>query len=152
MNDLFTVGEVARCVGVTPKTVRHYEAIGLLPRIRRGANGYRYFRLDDLNRLLFIQRAKVLGLSLDEIDELVQVAEDGHCARTRAELAEILADKLADCTRRIEELVAFREQIEADEQKLDDAENEHNASCCPSCAAFAPSCGCVPDLLTSTLR
>ena len=146
MNDLLTVGEVAKQVGVTPKTVRYYEEIGLLPPARRGANGYRYLRLDELNRLLFIQRAKSLGLTLSEIRELVTVAEDGHCAMTRAELAQILGDKIADCARRIEALVAYRDQLAATAQRLEETQDHADEACCPSCAAFAPTCGCIPEL------
>jgi DNA-binding transcriptional MerR regulator len=146
MNDLLTVGEVAKQVGVTPKTVRYYEKIGLLPPAKRGPNGYRYFRLNELNRLLFIQRAKSLGLTLSEIRELVIVAEDGHCTMTRTELGQILDDKIADCTRRIEALAAFRNQLESAARQVKETEGEVDEAYCPVCTAFAPTCGCIPDL------
>lgn len=146
MNDHLTVGRVAKRFGVTPKTLRYYEALGLLPHVKRGHNNYRYYRLGELNRLRFIQRAKTLGLSLNEIRGLINVAQDGRCDLTRAELRQILDDKIADCTRRIADLVAFREQLEAAAQHLEATDDEGDASCCPSCAAFAPTCGCVPDV------
>ena len=144
MNDTFTVGEIAREADVTPKTVRYYEMIGLLPRAERSPNGYRRYSTEDLNRLAFIQRAKALGLTLEEIRELVVVAEDGRCALTKAELRQTLERKVTDCTQRIEALIAFRATLlNASQRLLDDDEQDE---CCPSCAAFAPSCTCVPTL------
>ncbi len=142
MDDAFTVGQIARETDVTPKTVRYYEAIGLLPPAERAPNGYRRYSAEDLNRLTFIQRAKALGLTLEEIRELVVVAEDGRCALTKAELRQTLDRKISGCTQRIEALVAFRATLQnAFELLLEDDEQD---DCCPSCAAFAPSCTCVP--------
>lgn len=151
MDDTLTVGRVARAGGVTPKTVRYYEAIGLLPPAARGSNGYRHYRQEDLHRLLFIQRAKALGLSLAEIQELVAVAEHGRCALTQAELKEILARKIADCTRRVEALIAFRTTLEQAVRRLDAAEEPGEPGGCPHCAAFAPSCSCLPAVRPITL-
>lgn len=145
MDDTFTVGEIARRAGVTPKTVRYYEAIGLLPPAERRPNGYRRYRAEDLNRLAFIQRAKALGLMLEEIRELLVVAEGGQCGLTKAELRQILDRKIADCTQRIEALIAFRTTLQRAAQRLLE-DDDRQKSCCPSCAAFAPSCTCVPTL------
>ncbi|CAN5269776.1 MAG: heavy metal-responsive transcriptional regulator [Chloroflexia bacterium] len=146
MDNAFTVGEIAREADVTPKTVRYYEAIGLLPPAERSPNGYRRYSAEDLNRLAFIQRVKALGLSLEEIRELVVVAEDGRCALTKAELRQTLDRKVADCTQRIEELIAFRATLQNASQQLLAGDDEQD-ECCPSCrAAFAPTCTCVPTL------
>lgn len=145
MEDTFTVGEIARQADVTPKTVRYYESIGLLPRAERSQNGYRRYRTEDLNRLAFIQRAKALGLTLEEIGELVTVAEDGRCALTKDELRQILDRKIANYTRRIEALAASRATFQAAAQRLL-ADGDEQNDCCPSCAAFAPNCTCVPTL------
>ncbi len=144
MADTLTVGEAARQAGTTPKTLRYYEAVGLLPPAARGANGYRRYRAEDLDRLAFVRRAKALGLSLEEIRELVAVAEGGRCSLTKAELGQLLARKTADCTRRIEALVAFRATLEAAARQLVTPDQRQEAACCPGCAAFAPSCTCVP--------
>lgn len=146
MDAALTVGALAREVGVTPKTIRYYEAIGLLPPAARAPNGYRRYRPADTHRLAFIQRAKVLGLALDEIRDLVGVAEGGQCTLTKAELRQILNLKIMDCTQRIDELVAFRTTLEAAAQQLPEPDQLSDHDCCPSCAAFAPSCTCVPDV------
>lgn len=146
MDAALTVGALAREVGVTPKTIRYYEAIGLLPPATRGPNGYRRYRPEDTNRLAFIQRAKALGLTLDEIRDLASVAEDGQCTLTKAELRQILSSKIIGCTQRIDELVAFRATLEAAARQVAELDNPSDRDCCPSCAAFAPSCTCVPDV------
>lgn len=142
---MLTVGEIAGQAGVTPKTVRYYEEIGLLPPARRGTNTYRYFDLDDLNRLLFIQRSKALGLTLDEIRELVTIAEGGQCSLTRVELRQILDRKIAECTQSIGELIAFRDTLEVAAHQLDLREEPQEEACRPGCASFNPSCRCVPE-------
>lgn len=148
MNDMLTVGEFARQAGVTPKTVRFYEEIGVLPPARRGPNGYRRYYEQDVNQLLFIQRAKALGLTLDEIQKLIPVAENGRCSLTRAELHAILERKIADCTLRIDALVAFRADLEDAAQRL--LRDDVGERCCPIDSAFAPDCGCVPVIHEST--
>lgn len=144
MDDTLTIGEAARRVGVTPKTLRHYEALGLLPPAPRGPNGYRRYRPEDLNRLAFVRRAKNLGLTLAEVRVLTAVAEGGRCDLTQAELRELLGRKIADCTERIEALVAVRVGLEAAASRLGTFDAPADA-CCPGCAGFAPTCGCLPD-------
>lgn len=144
-DDRLTIGETARRVGATPKALRHYEALGLLPPASRTPNGYRYYRAEDVNRIAFIRRAKALGLTLEEIRGLVTVAEQGLCHLTTAELAQVLARKITDCTDRIEALVAYRDTLViAARQLTEPNESQVEDSCCPSCAAFAPSCRCLP--------
>jgi MerR family mercuric resistance operon transcriptional regulator len=77
------IGEVARRSGTTVKAIRFYEAKGLLPRPVRSPSGYRLYADRDLKRLAFIQRAKLLGLSLAKIHDLViHLAEDGSAGLT----------------------------------------------------------------------
>lgn len=141
-----TVSEIARRAGVTPKTVRYYEAIGLLPPARRGDNGYRYFTVDDVNRLLFIRRGKALGLSLDEIGDLVDVASNGRCAWTREELVGIIQSKIERYTDRINELEAQRRQLQRAHQIVLERLDQLDDVCCAKCASFDRNCGCIPVL------
>ena len=59
-----TVGQFARATGVPAKTIRSYEHVGVLPVPRRSGAGYRHYSRHDVHRLLFIRRARALGLSL----------------------------------------------------------------------------------------
>jgi DNA-binding transcriptional MerR regulator len=65
-----TVGELAKKAGVTPRTIRYYEEVGLLPQLERTSNGYRTYTEKYLFGVRQIRRAKRLGFSLKEIKEL----------------------------------------------------------------------------------
>jgi MerR family transcriptional regulator, repressor of the yfmOP operon len=79
------IGELAREAGVTPRTVRYYEEIGLLPSAdARVAGAHREYGDEDLARLRELVRLKhMLGLSLDEL-KLVMHGEDERAQRRRA--------------------------------------------------------------------
>lgn len=71
-------GEFARLAGVTPRTLRHYRKLGLLPNVAAGENGYYDYTLGDLLRLLWVRNLTALGFSLAEIKEMAQEeADDG---------------------------------------------------------------------------
>jgi len=59
-----TVSQLARATGVTAKTIRYYEQVGVLPAPRRSAAQYRQYSRRDVHRLLFVRRARALGLWL----------------------------------------------------------------------------------------
>jgi DNA-binding transcriptional MerR regulator len=100
------IGELAALVGVSTRTVRHYHHQGLLPEPRRLSNGYREYRLRDAVALARIRRLTELGLSLDEIRDVL--ADD----RGR-ELREVLLELDADLARQQEAIAARRERLAA---------------------------------------
>lgn len=65
------IGELAKRVGINPKTIRYYEEIELLPPARRTESSYRQYADKDANRLEFIRSAQALGISLEEIKEVL---------------------------------------------------------------------------------
>jgi len=73
------IGAVARQSGVPIKTIRYYEEEGLLPRPSRTASGYRLYDPGAVDRLRFIKQAQELGLRLDAIREILDLADRGHC-------------------------------------------------------------------------
>mgnify|MGYP006188499481 FL=1 len=103
------IGQLSRRTGVPIDTVRYYEKQRLLPPPTRSASGYRHSEGDDVLRLNFIRRAKVLGFTLDEIRDLLALssARDGDMAAIRA----AAADKLADVERRLAELTRVRDGL-----------------------------------------
>ncbi len=70
---MLQVGEVSQRLGLNPQTLYFYERIGLIPRPQRTKAGYRLYDEADLERLTFITQAKALGLSLDDIKELLNL-------------------------------------------------------------------------------
>lgn len=86
---LLKIGEVATSSGLPVKTVRYYEDIGLLsPTVERSDNGYRLFTPQIFDRLAFIKRAQHLGLSLNEIQQILAVYDQGQlpCGEVRSHL------------------------------------------------------------------
>lgn len=72
----FTIGTVAKRVGVGIDTIRFYEREGLLPEPERRASGYRSYGEGTVAQLRFIRRAKHLGFTLEEIRELLALSAD----------------------------------------------------------------------------
>lgn len=83
---MLRIGEMARLLGITPKTVRHYHKLGLLTEPERSEGGYRLYSAEDLFHLRRIRRLQSLGLSLQQIqfilddenpDELLRLTLEG---------------------------------------------------------------------------
>jgi DNA-binding transcriptional MerR regulator len=76
---LYKIGEVANQTGLSVKTIRYYEEVGLLtPTTSRSESGYRLFTEQTLNRLAFIKRSQSLGLSLSEIHKILDIHDSGE--------------------------------------------------------------------------
>ena len=103
------IGQLSRRTGVPIDTVRYYAKQHLLPPPTRRASGYRHYEADDVLRLTFIRRAKVLGFTLEEIRDLLALSrnDSGDMAGIRA----AAADKLADVERRLAELTRMRDGL-----------------------------------------
>ncbi|GAA3010435.1 MerR family transcriptional regulator [Kitasatospora albolonga] len=100
------IGELAALVGVSTRTVRHYHHQGLLPEPERRANGYREYGLRDAVELARVRRLAELGLSLDEIRDVL--ADD----RGR-ELREVLAELDRDLARQQQAIADRRARLAA---------------------------------------
>jgi MerR family Zn(II)-responsive transcriptional regulator of zntA len=105
------IGELARQCDVNPKTVRYYEAFGLLPRPARVRSGHRIYSAKDLERLRFIRRAKQIGLPLASIRRITTYADSGSCEHLRPRLRELIAAQLAEIESRIRDLHALRREL-----------------------------------------
>ncbi len=81
------IGELAERTGLSLRTLRHYDEIGLLRASGRSDGGYRLYTDEDVDRLMLIRRMKPLGYSLEEMAELLRAADEaeagGDVARTR---------------------------------------------------------------------
>lgn len=109
---LLSISQVCSATGLSARTVRYWEELGLLPGVRRRAGGRRVYGGDELERLRFIQRLKALGLSLAEIKELNAVyAIAGSTAAMLRRLDAALEGRLDDLDARIAELHELRDEI-----------------------------------------
>jgi DNA-binding transcriptional MerR regulator len=103
------IGELAERLGISAKTIRYYERIGLLPAPARRPSGYRVYGADDAERLAFVRSAQRFGLKLDEIREVIALRDHGE--RPCRFVVDTVRRELADLDRRITELQAVRAQL-----------------------------------------
>ena len=112
MNTVATlkIGELARQANVSVDTIRFYESKGLISATMRSASGYRLFSDEDRTRLLFIQRAKQVGFTLEEIGELLalKLHPDDH---TCEEVKQRTAQKLQKVSEKIAELERIQRSL-----------------------------------------
>lgn len=100
------IGELAERAGVTAKTVRYYESIGLVPEPERTASNYRDYGEDAADRLRFIRDSQAAGLTLDEIASILEMKDAGQstCHHTR----ELVERHVAEIDLQIAALTANR--------------------------------------------
>ncbi|MET9607209.1 MerR family transcriptional regulator [Streptomyces sp. NPDC006512] len=91
------IGDAAAFAGTTPRAIRHYHAIGLLPEPARGGDGRRRYGYDDMIRLLWIRKAAAVGISLDDMRAAFDEARDIEEILSRLE--ETLAARAAEIER-----------------------------------------------------
>ena len=105
------IGEVAERSGLSTKTLRYYEDIGLIEPPGRSPAGYREFDVDVLDRLVFIRSAQAVGLTLGEIRSIVALRDDGDvpCAH----VLELLRARADEIGRTIRELRTLQRDLQA---------------------------------------
>lgn len=110
----YRIGELAARVGLTERTIRYYEELGLLESVKRLEGGVRVYTDDDVRRLRYIRKLKTLGLSLQEMLELENMYRRHRSNRTvLPRLMELLDAHLATLNDRMNELGALRDEIRA---------------------------------------
>jgi len=110
--ELLSISHVCTATGLSARTVRYYEELGLLPGVRRRAGGRRVYGADEVERIRFIQRLKTLGLSLAEIKELNAVYAISGSTRDMLQRLDLALDhRLSEVDERIGELRALRGEI-----------------------------------------
>lgn len=101
------IGELAARAGVSIDTVRYYERRKLLPAAPRTEGGFRLFASETVERVRFIKQAQEIGLSLDEISELLSSGGVQECERVR----DLLRLKLTELDERMQKLRDFRRTL-----------------------------------------
>ena len=104
------IREIAKYSGLSSKTIRYYEEIGLLPAPERLANGYRDYSETAGAMLRFIRRARELGFSIDECRRLLSLYQDKN--RASRDVHELAQNKIAAIDRKIKEFQTMRRQLE----------------------------------------
>ncbi len=106
---MLTIGTLARRTGVRASAVRYYEARGLLKPAARLPNGYRIYGEEALRLLRFVRRAQALGITLEEVKQLLALSGQGRqpCPRVK----ELARQHLQDIELKIRELKLLRKQL-----------------------------------------
>ncbi|TFB93504.1 MerR family transcriptional regulator [Cryobacterium luteum] len=96
------IGELAEKTGLSLRTIRHYDEVGLLKASARTEGGFRLYSPDDFARLMLIRRMKPLGFTLDEMTALLAVIDtrqngglDADAPETRQQLDSFIAETVA---------------------------------------------------------
>jgi len=129
MNDRMRIGELTERAEVTPRTVRYYESIGLLLPGEREGHGQHYYTEETLARLRKIDQLKKLGLSLDEIRDVIDLYfTDPSGIQPKQKVLAILRQHLAETDQKIGALQQFRADLQAHIERFERwlEEREHH--------------------------
>lgn len=105
----FGPSELALHAGVSTDTLRHYERKGVLPAPRRLSNGYRKYPREMLERVQLIRRALAVGFTLAELASILNERDRGRAPCKKVH--ELAAEKLSDVERRLDEMIALRDEL-----------------------------------------
>lgn len=133
------ISEIADRLDVAPSTVRYYERIGLIPSPPRTSSGYRNYDDEAAARLLFVTRAKRIGLTLEQIAEVLPIWDGVNCAATHDEIVLLIDTKRIEVLERMRELQRFAEQL--DEVRIALEENPPPTACLPDLSCCVPETG-----------
>ena len=128
------IGELAKTLGVTTKTLRHYEEIGLVPKAGRAGNTYRVYPPEAVARARLVVGLRAMGLSIEQVQGLL--ADSGGTPRTK--LLGLLDQQLQETSLQISILQGRHDDLEARYRALLDAPK--GKSC--ACAALLRKCDC----------
>lgn len=104
------IGQASKASGVSQRMIRHYEAIGLIPKAARRESGYRDYDARDVHTLKFIARARDLGFPIEEIGKLLTLWQDR--GRSSAEVKSLALARVEDLKRKEFELHEMRRTLE----------------------------------------
>lgn len=106
----FNIGEAAARSGVSAKMLRHYESLGLLPKVARTEAGYRLYSEREVHTLRFIRRARDLGFAMAEISELLKLWQNRR--RASSDVKRIAQVHIDDLDRRLQAMSTMKQALE----------------------------------------
>jgi MerR family copper efflux transcriptional regulator len=107
---LMDIGLAARESRVSAKMIRHYESIGLLPKVARTFANYRVYTPNDVHTLRFIKRARTLGFPMEDIKELLGLWQNR--SRSSAAVKKIVGRHVGELRHKIAELESMADTLE----------------------------------------
>lgn len=134
------IGAAAQASGVSAKMIRHYEEIGLVPKVTRSETGYRLYSERDVHLLRFVRQARMLGFSMKQISDLMGLWLD--LSRPSRKVRQLASEHIQELDDKIRELQAMRTIL----QQLVQNCHGDNRPDCPILDALGaePSTGTTP--------
>ena len=118
------IGQAAAAAGVTPKMVRHYESLGLIPEVSRTEAGYRLYGEHEIAMLRFIRQSRSLGFSLQRIEELMSLWQNPD--RASPDVKQVAQRQLEELEQRQRELDQMRATLSP---MVSRCRGDHSAHC-----------------------
>lgn len=138
----YRISDAARATGFSVSALRFYEKEDVVVP-DRSESDYRVYGDHHLDALRFVKRGKQLGLSLDEIKELLELLEDEDCAPVQNRIRELVSDRISQAQSQIADLVGFTAQLQQAEARL----TSHTAD-----GSCDDHCGCRTDPAPPEMR
>ncbi len=125
VNQTLRIGQLAKATGFNSRTLRYYEAIGLLRPATRAASGYRLYEPQAVERLKLVRRARELGLPLADVREILHASDAGliPCGHVMAAVDK----QLANIAVQIRRLRSLRSELSGLNSKLTEAMESQTA-------------------------
>ena len=120
---MFNIGQAALASGVSAKMIRHYEKIGVLPAAERTFSNYRIYSHTDVHTLQFVRRARDLGFSMKQIQELLSL---WHERRSSAEVKRLALEHIAELQMKISEMESMKRTLQ---NLADHCHGDHRPDC-----------------------
>jgi len=118
------ISEAAQQTGLSAKMIRHYEDTGLINPVHRSDAGYRQFSARDIDKLRFIRQARLLGFSIQQIDELIQLWQNPQ--RTSREVQSVARQHLNEVHEKLTELQHMKQALE---QMIEACRGDNSPAC-----------------------
>ena len=139
-DDLLQIGDFAKQADTNLRTLRYYEELGLLQPVHRSSGKFRYYSKEQLKRIASIKRLQGLGLSLQEIQEIM-VPNASELTTSVERVRAGLDKQITLVEERVNSLAAELEELRAARKKLEDCsscEEALGSDACDSCAITSP--------------
>jgi len=130
MMSFLTIGELGKRTGLTTKTIRYYESIGVVDKPERAENGYRMYPESRIEELVLIKNARDLGLPIAQIKKLMVGCENGDCSHSGEYIEREISDYLDELNAKIAQLSHLKRQMQKLKATVVECEGEHESQYC----------------------
>lgn len=128
------IGEIAKDLGISPKTIRWYEAQGLLAEPERTESGYRSYSVESIERLKFIRKAFAFGFSSKEIKDILELR--AHGAAPCDLVIELITGKIGAAQKQIKDLQQLERELTELRRQWKDKRNEGSDKAAKVCSCI----------------